>query len=196
MKAWRLPWPSYLPKGKSFVNFLQTSQPFSKPQLNYRPGGSNPGKADRNLPDSLFHKSHRNTGGKCKLSLFRILKVVQRITATHGLFIQERRLTFRDSRELWDVLPRPIPVSHESASYCCCNTLPHTWCLKTAQIYHLVFLQVRDLMWVSPADIQMVAELTALLSRFGTTCVLIAEASEGCPPPQISTPHPYRQQAV
>lgn len=62
MKAWRLPWPSYLPKGKSFVNFLQTSQPFSKPQLNYRPGGSNPGKADRNLPDSLFHKSHRNTG--------------------------------------------------------------------------------------------------------------------------------------
>ena len=85
---------------------------------------------------------------------------------------------------------------HESASYCCCNTLPHTWCLKTAQIYHLVFLQVRDLMWVSPADIQMVAELTALLSRFGTTCVLTAEASAGCPPPQLSTPHPYRQQAV
>ena len=79
MKAWRLPWPAYLLKEKSFVNFLQTSQPFSKPQLNCRPGGSNPGKADRNLPDSLFHKSHRNTGGKCKLSLFRTLKVVQRI---------------------------------------------------------------------------------------------------------------------
>ena len=41
--------------------------------------GSKPGKAGRNVPDSLFHNSHRNTGGKCKLSLFRTLKVVQRI---------------------------------------------------------------------------------------------------------------------
>ena len=116
--------------------------------------------------------------------------------ATQGLFIQERRLNFRYNSELCGVLLWPIPVSRVSVSYCCCNMLPHTWCLKTAQIYHLVFPQVRDLTWVSPADIQMVVELTALPSRSRTTCVLAGEASAGCPPPQLTAPHPHRQQAV
>lgn len=133
-----------------FVNFLQTSSHFNKHHFKTvilikaimeRPTGTS--------KDPLFHKSNKNTGKKCKLNLFRTLGIIQRITTVQGVFIQEKWLNFSKNSELCGVLTWPIPVSLVFVSYCFCNKLPRTQCLKTAQIYHLTFLRVRSLTRVS-----------------------------------------------